>query len=224
MLSDELYFMAVLTEALSNPEPQTSLPGAFEKIRRLGKRQQYREGFENFGYFMNRVFSRYETVEKQYWRSMIIEEAAKSLGDGTINNGGADSVCKDEWETINAHVQQSARSLHPVIDLFCGAAKIDRLTFAKDITTRSVCDIAPGFYALKLDTGRLLWEGQFTAGDLIWEDAFKGKDVRLAADSEGLDQGPTRRIDLLDGQMAVSIFAGIESGAIELEVKGNHGN
>ena len=98
------------------------------------------------------------------------------------------------------------------------------MIFAIDKTKQSVSGIVPNNYVLKLDTGWILWKNQLTAEDVIWKDAFAGQDLQLAAESGDADQRPTQRIVLLNGQLTVSLFAGIESGSLEIQWAGSYGN
>ena len=223
-MTDELFFITVLTEALNRPETRTSLKEALATINGLGKKQRYRKGFENFRYFMSQVLSRYETVERDYSRCVILERAAGLFDDTAIHKILPDPAPPDEWETINALMVSPKRNRYPVIDLFCGPRKISRLVFAKDKTKQSVSGIVPNGYVLKLDTGWVLWKKQLTAEDVIWKNAFTGQDLQLAAESGAADQRPTQRIVLFNGQLTVSLFAGIESGVLEIQWGGPDGN
>ena len=167
-MTDELYFITVLTEALNRPNTRTSLKEALATIKRLGKKQRYRKGFENFGYFMSQILSRYEAVERDYGRSLILERAAGLFDDTAIHKVLSDPAQKDEWETINALMISPKRNRYPIIDIFCGPRKISRLIFAKDKTKQSVSGILPNGYVLKLDTGWVLFKGQLTVEDVIW--------------------------------------------------------
>ena len=85
----------------------------------------------------------------------------------------------------------------------------------------SAAHLLPGYYRLRLGTGRLLWEGELTDRDLLWNAAFPGKALDLAADTGGAAREPTRRIDLLDGDMVLRVYPGLESGFLDIEIGGD---
>jgi len=80
-------------------------------------------------------------------------------------------------------------------------------------------NIMPGQYEVRLNTGRMLWQGELTDRDLLWTTAFPEKDVALAADTGELAEHPTREISLLDGELMIRVIPELESGSIELERK-----
>lgn len=80
-------------------------------------------------------------------------------------------------------------------------------------------NIDPGFYAISLSSGRVLWEGALSESHLVWSEAFPDKSLQLAADTGGAEILPTFEEDLLDGEIMLRVYAGLESGRIELEMK-----
>lgn len=78
--------------------------------------------------------------------------------------------------------------------------------------------ITPGEYAVQLETGRLLWEGELTKSHLVWAAAFPGRPVRFAADTGEVAGASTLDVELLGGEMFLKVFPGIESGMIEIEM------
>ncbi len=92
-------------------------------------------------------------------------------------------------------------------------------SFEQPSGTRSVDGIAPGDYRVKLDTGRVLWEGCLAERDLLWSKAFPGEPLKMAADSGQPIGNPTREISLLEGTVILRVFAGVESGFMEIELK-----
>lgn len=84
---------------------------------------------------------------------------------------------------------------------------------------RVVKNARPGAYSIKLNTGRLLFEERLTERDLLWVYAFPEEDLLLAADTGDLTLRKTQEISLLEGDLVLRVYPGIEAGHLELEVK-----
>ena len=91
--------------------------------------------------------------------------------------------------------------------------------FEQGVGAHVVKGIEPGDYRLKLDTGRVLWEGHLSEKDLVWSKAFPGEDLSMAADTEGTPRRLTREFDLLDGMLTLRVYPGVETGSLEIELK-----
>jgi len=80
--------------------------------------------------------------------------------------------------------------------------------------------IRPGPCCLKLDTGRVLWEGEVHEHDVLWAKAFPGQPLQMAADTSGPIYQTTRELRLLDGSLIVKFHPGLEGGQLEIIVGG----
>jgi len=80
-------------------------------------------------------------------------------------------------------------------------------------------NINPGFHSLSLDTGRVLWEGELTESHLLWVVAFPGEPLQMAADTGETGNRPTLKEDLLDGEVVLRVFPGLEGGSMEVEMR-----
>ena len=80
-------------------------------------------------------------------------------------------------------------------------------------------NINPGFHSLSLDTGRVLWEGELTESHLLWAVAFPGEPLPMAADTGEAGNQPTLEEDLLDGEVVLRVFPGLEGGSMEIEMR-----
>ena len=76
--------------------------------------------------------------------------------------------------------------------------------------------VLPGLYRLRLSTGRLLWEGRLGEEDLLWRRAFPGECLQLAASTGDGERRVSRRIEMLGGEVVLSLLPGVETGAIEI--------
>jgi hypothetical protein len=91
--------------------------------------------------------------------------------------------------------------------------------FGATPATRTIGGVVAGAYLLRLDTGRVLWEGRLAKEDLLWARAFPKQPLRVAADTGESRRQMTREIALLDGTVILRVFAGVESGTMEIELK-----
>ncbi len=90
--------------------------------------------------------------------------------------------------------------------------------FSQPTGVQTVGDVIPGDYSLTADTGRLLWQGHLAEEELLWSRAFPHRPLQMAADTGDTDQPPTRTIRLLDGTLIVNVYAGLESGSVEIRL------
>jgi len=81
--------------------------------------------------------------------------------------------------------------------------------------------LMPGNYTLKTNSDWLLWQGDLSQSDLLWTCAFPEQDLPLAADTDEADEVlPGKEIELLDGELKLSIYPGLESGVMKIKVVG----
>lgn len=78
--------------------------------------------------------------------------------------------------------------------------------------------ILPGLYSVYLSTGRLLWAGSLDEEDLLWAQAFPSASLRLAADSAESRAACTRELKLLQDEIVVRVYPGLENGMIGIRI------
>ena len=96
--------------------------------------------------------------------------------------------------------------------------KGDRIIGSSAISTEPtyISPISPGRYTVRFSNGRVLWEGDILREDVIWAFAYPDKDLPMAAETEPSQREPTRTLSLLNGELIMQVFAGLESGEIRL--------
>ena len=127
---------------------------------------------------------------------------------------------------VQASPQQLAAAILQAVDpqprIEILLAQADRvvavLAFDRAAGVRSAGGIVPGQYQLKLDTGRVLWEGRLTEQHLIWAKAFPGRPLEMAADSHRQPRQATQELSLQDGAVLVRVYPGVEAGVVEVEL------
>jgi len=85
---------------------------------------------------------------------------------------------------------------------------------------RTITNVAPGHFTLKLAIGRVIWNGEFKKEDLIWSVAFPGEGLRLAAETEQPETKASCIIRLFNGEVILRVIPGIEHGNIDILFKG----
>lgn len=74
--------------------------------------------------------------------------------------------------------------------------------------------VTPGYYRLFTTTGRVLWQEELSARDLIWAHATQMEALKAAADTGGADLNYTRRFSLFAGEITITVYPGVTSGTI----------
>ena len=62
-MSNDLYFIQLLTRALGSPDPRNALRQAFSEIKLLGQRPEYANGHSQFIQFMSLVKANIDSGE-----------------------------------------------------------------------------------------------------------------------------------------------------------------
>jgi hypothetical protein len=92
-------------------------------------------------------------------------------------------------------------------------------TFERTSSVQTVRDIRPGYWQLKTDTGRVMWEDLLTADDVIWAESHPGRDLPLAAGTGESTRQATREIALLGGTVVLRVCPGVDCGVLEIILK-----
>ncbi len=227
IVSKDLYFLPILSRALVHPDPKSALKIAFAQIELLGNQPHYRRGFLQFEAFLGVVSARLELWQAENISDLIVELATGLTG---LDQGERQAAL----EIITGYPggQVDYRSLCEILDARLGANKLSVLELYHEqariglipltglAASETIADIEPGRYLIKLGTGLVIWSGMFSAQDLLWTEAFGRRGLSLAAETEDSRQKPTRQEILLDGEVILRIYAGLEKGCIEVELKG----
>ena len=82
-----------------------------------------------------------------------------------------------------------------------------------------VAQVTPGHYCLVQRTGRVLWEGQIRDSDLYWGLAWPGRPLELAAATDDTAAPVSLTEVIMGGEIKLSVYPGLESGMIGLELR-----
>lgn len=220
-MNEPLYFIPCLIEALEGSDIKTSLKSAFREITQKGAQSQYAAGFQNFAHFMDEACLRHNTIETNITRELIVLLATGAF-DGipeenrtALNRISSCSQWKAEQQAFFREAGECpGQLLTPAIQILRGEQLIREVMMRRE--GEYIDGIVAGQYTVKLDIGMVIWEGELTAKDLLWAEAFTARDLDLAAETPGMEQQSTREMVLLDGALIIRVFAGIESGFIEV--------
>ena len=225
-MSNNLYFIKIIAKALSRRETGESLKQAFEEIKSLGSRPEYKQGFRQFKRFMNVIKDHVKkkhsnTLETDLISEMIIDMATDNFDGNDEDKQELLNIIKSypqlqkEHDQFIAEIKGLSRKPKGIgISVSHGNRIIGSITFADIPASKAIDNITPGIYIATFNTGRLIWKGELTGQDLVWYKAYPGKPVKLAADTGQRKANPTREISLFNGEIIIRVFAGIESGRI----------
>ena len=233
-----LYFVKILQAAFQVPDRTSALKLAVEEIVALGSTPEYREGFENFQKLVKVLED--EVVSDADLRDEVAAEAleARLLDIATNSLEGTDEDKQlllqfiEENPELKTALQVMQKRLasrlpgSPVVEI---EVEKDNLSFGlyrleAEIGRVVILGIQEGEYTVKLSTGLLLWQGKVRAEEVLWQLAYPGKKLPVAAETKMLRQQPTLVSDLLNGEGKLEVFPNLESGTIVLTFKRANGS
>jgi hypothetical protein len=228
-----LYFIRLLQQAYNSSDRQKAFGAALEEIRSKGNLPEYRDGFENFQFFL-KVLDEYAYTKTDIVSDLkagILE--AKVIDILTDTFAGSDKERQTIIDVLKADPRflSEFQSLKAEIEEFLPRGSSIMIKIEKDgqlfasfayspSSERSlVKGITPGSYSIKLSTGLLIWQGKLSEKELIWTKAFPREKVKAAAETKAIGQKTSHSEPLLNGELTLEIFPGLESGAIQLSVR-----
>ena len=224
----KLYFIPIITKALNSEAQERAMQEAFDEIGKLGKKPEYNEGFQQFQEFIHaslrlpgvRPEQKIQFIRNAIYNLIYDLAAGTFEGDRRQQDDLINALKKvPHWNEEYERIKKEARDfLSPDLPIEIEVLKGDKVIGSSPIssTPTSLRSISPGRYTVRFSNGRILWEGDLLREDLIWTYAFPGRDLPLAAETKSYRQKPTRSMTLLDGELIVNVYAGLESGEITL--------
>lgn len=224
-MSYDLFFINLFMKAFDSAQPEEALKEAFAQIDLLGSQPSYRHGFLQFEAFLREVYSRHALWRDEHIRELIVELATGMLHDDLSKRQAAlETICRHpDWQ---ADYQSLCEMLEPGLsqnDLTVLTVYNDRRCVATiHLSGIPICKtfagIEPGLYGIRLETGLVIWDGRLSAQDLIWTAAFGRQGLSVAAETEEVKPKPTWQQFLLEGELILRTYAGIEKGSLEIEL------
>jgi len=231
-MNEDLYFLPLIIEAIRKPEPKTELKRAFERIRELGEKPQFKTGFIQFQKFMAELKKSSENkdgIPDDVIRE-ILQDLALELTTGQIEDKKESSdilnliISRPEWREEFEKFQEEltmpeSQPRQTEIILEKDGKRFGLFSVGESPNITKIGGIKPAYYRFLLSTGRLIWEGNLTEKDLLWAFAFPQQDLEMAAKTDDMIKRATREIKALGGEVIIRIFPEIESGNLEIEIK-----
>jgi len=234
-MNNNLYFISVFEAAFQQPDAGKALEKAIEHIITMGQLPEYEQGFLQFDQFMNEVKRNFETrlKESENTTLSVFKDLSLQLAAGILEEDqkelkkimdvlASKPEWKDEFNKIPIEMSESEThtgKLELIIErngYRFGTVPLDRLPFKKDFT-----NMKPGKYVVKLNSGRIIWQEELFAEDLLWTYAFPQQALDMAASTWDTTMRATRVISLLEGEIIMRIFPELEHGRLEIEIKGS---
>jgi hypothetical protein len=228
-----MYFISMLADALRQPNCKHKISEILAKIEKLGQNQHYRQGLFQFQRFMAEVRKHWESG---YSKSYDI--SPYTLRDLALRL--ATSILEDEQndaQTILNLIRTQPRLRRDFNKLRLEASKSEAddqikkivveqdgnhfysLQFNLKPVTGRIKKVEPGRYVVRFNTGRIIWQGDLTEQELIWDKAFPERELELAADTGDAPPIATKEITLFNKEITIKVIPGIESGNIEISIK-----
>jgi len=229
MSDKNLYFIPIIAQALESDDPRRAMAEAFQKIRSIGEQPDYEEGFRQFKEFIKSALkvSAEDSEGEIPWLREAVYRLIHSLATDAFegDEGQQDSFIRaliniSEWNAEYERIKEEGEDfVAPEIPIELEVLKKERIMGSVPISSVPgfISHISPGSYTIRFSNGRVLWEGEIRKEDLIWAFAYPEKDLPMAAETEAVRREPTRSISLLDGELMIRIFAGLEAGVLRFE-------
>lgn len=230
-MSHELYFIPMLARALESADTRTALRRAFERIKRVGSEPRNADGFSSFERFMDEVARAEATTddESAYThgiRALIVEMVTGTFEGDSEERRAAErfirstSCWRTELDELRAIWRGSGEASDVVVvELNRGDECLAQIELTPGKQHYAVSGIEPGAHSLRVWTGQLLWQGELVREHLLWSEAFPGRALDLAAETGESILTPTMTDHLLDGELALTVYPGLESGRMELTMR-----
>ena len=225
---NKLYFLPFIARAFESENLDISFREALIEISKLGQEPGFEQGFQQFEQFINiglkdlhantEYFKQIQTTIKQRLLITLAAntfEGPKEVKDRILKAIQSNDTLKAEYE----HIQSNLREINEEhnkfeIQLFREGSFISELELGTKSARLEFPSIKPGFYSLRLSNGRILWQDEIKEEDVIWSKAFPGEDYSLAADTSEFKGRPTISEELSTIEMAIEIYAGLETGRL----------
>jgi hypothetical protein len=232
-MTKDLYFLSFIAGALQQSDPKPALERAFEKIIELGQQPEYAHGFRQFKQFMAVLAERVDAYSKttEFTIGEVWKDSAFQLYPGLIDDDQTE--ISNLVEFIRSHPESHERfdrifreismpdtgSLQLKIIINRNGEDICSIPVGDDTFLTKINDLMPGLYDVKLNTGRILWQGELTDRDLLWTAAFPETDMAMAADTGDAADHATKELRLLSGGLIIRVIPGLEGGCIDIEIR-----
>lgn len=224
-MTDGLYFLPILMMALQHGD---DVAGAMQKaqlaIQHLGRQDRFQDGFSQFNALMAEISDHHNLWLEASLAERLYDLAANTVEEKTTASPELLKLMRQftDCETLYHLLCQVMRHKPaspdlPVVNVVRDGDLLGERMSRPVSGQITIKDIHPGQYRIELDTGRIVWQGDLLDQDLLWQKAYPHAPLEMAAESQESDLTPTIERVLLDGELIIRIYPGVESGWLEIE-------
>lgn len=198
----------------------------------MGRRVEYRRGFEQFQQFMAAARGNETTggsIEAEtvaLVRRLILELATETFEGNPQERQMALELIRSRQQWQEEHERLSAEmkdALGEVAELEFVLKRdntvLEPIRISGKAGVACVSGLEPGVYSLFFETGRPIWQRELSESHLLWAAAYPNEPLELAADTDAASNRPTLEERVLDGEVTIRVFAGFECGQLEIELR-----
>ena len=206
-MSNNLYWVPILLEALNRLDDSAGLRQAFEQIVETGKDPAYAKGYGQFLVFMKAVAAADSggIPDEAPGKREEMPAGLRDLPD-----------LEQAWADVQEDIGEVEGDWSAVLVLCKDGGEARTLALCQGAGKAVLQDLTPGQYELSLDSGRVVWEACLAKQDLLLAYAFPDEPLRVAADTGMGQEMPSLRELPLDGELEVTVFPGRTAGRLEL--------
>jgi len=220
--NNSLYFIPILIKAFESENAIDAMNDALQKIRSMGEHAEFKEGYEQFEQFINIGIEK-ETKDS----TVVVDKILLGIATHSIK------LSSEEYSELihiikgNPELNQKYKNIlkrhgadPPIeIEIYKENILLDSSMIQLEDKELTFTKIEPGNYFIQLSNGRLLWEGEITAKDIILDVERSESEYSLAAETDEADVKSTRIIELIKDEVKLEVYAGLEFGKFKIIIK-----
>ena len=229
-MNNDLYFIEIISKAFEQKDTEVSLKQAFDKIKSLGSKPEYEQGFRQFRQFMDIVNTHAKKKEKDTLNADLVSKLIIDLATDGFEGSDQDKqkaldiiksnlAWRKEYDQLVADIELLNRRPPGIeVSVSCDDKPFKSLIFTEIPGSKTIDRITAGLYNIIFASGRTIWKGEIAEQAIVWASAYPGRPFDLAADTTGKRPEPTKEISLFDGEIIIQIFPSIESGSMKITI------
>jgi len=231
---NDLQFIRILMEAWEAPDRRQALSQALQELEKTSASTSYKENYANFSRFLDEVETQLQAdphILKSHFLDLIDALLIPILTDtweGSADDRNAILALCDAHSLLSQRLNQLRTHLEPALDvpeLHLRVRKGDDIVAEVVVSGLSrgvsIPDITPGSYSIEISSGRVLWSGDLLPAHVLWTEAYPERDLQMAAQTDEVEDDPTLVASLLDGELELRLYPGLESGTLRLVQHGS---